>query len=138
MFRLRNFCKSTIEPYKCSLLCFNPSNSLDTSIPTLICPASSSSQLSSFPSFPSLLSLLSSLPPPFSLLPSLFPLYASNRVLPSLPPLSVMAKHRGYASDEQESEQDDDSLRFEQEGDREEEEEDEGEFSSKPMSAQER
>ena len=49
-----------------------------------------------------------------------------------------MAKHRGYASDEQASEQDDDSLRSEQEGDREEEEEDEGEFSSKPMSAQER
>ncbi|GAA5823835.1 hypothetical protein JCM5353_006373 [Sporobolomyces roseus] len=49
-----------------------------------------------------------------------------------------MAKHRGYASDEQESEQDDDSLRSEQEPAEEEEEEDDGEFSSKPMSAQQR
>jgi len=49
-----------------------------------------------------------------------------------------MAKHRGYASDEQESEQDDDSLRSEPDQVEEEEEEDDGEFSSKPMSAQQR
>ncbi|GAA5948542.1 hypothetical protein JCM3765_004917 [Sporobolomyces pararoseus] len=47
-----------------------------------------------------------------------------------------MAKHRGYASDEQESEQEDESLRSEDE--RELEDGDEDGFESKPMTAQER
>ncbi|GAA5903525.1 Tof1p [Sporobolomyces salmoneus] len=47
-----------------------------------------------------------------------------------------MAKHRGYASDEQESEEEDESLRSENEGELEDGDEDG--FESRPMTAQER